>query len=81
MMQNIYNENKRAWNMYYLELRPWSLKTFETWKDGLENKKPRSIKQTNIKKQKKQRKNQKTKQQSKRQKKTTKMNYLQKVES
>jgi hypothetical protein len=47
----------------------------------LENKKPRSIKQTNIKKQKKQRKNQKTKRQSKRQKKTTKMNYLQEVES
>jgi hypothetical protein len=39
-----HSENKRTWNMYYLEIGPWSLKTFETWKDALENRKPRSIK-------------------------------------
>ncbi len=68
----------------FLELGPWSSKTFETWKDGIQNRKSRNIKhKTNqhlfifLNKGKKQ----KRKQQSKWQKKTTKMNGLQEVKS
>jgi hypothetical protein len=40
-----WKHNEKSLKHVFLIIGPWSLKTFETWKDALQNKKPRSIKQ------------------------------------